>query len=206
MSKPVLLIVTASTRPGRVGGAVGDWFTEQARADGRFEVNHVDLADVHLPFINEAAHPRLQQYEHASTWDWSETVDPADAVVFVSPEYDYTLPATLLNAIQMLSLEWGYKPLALVTYGGISGGLRSAQTIRTVASNVGMYIVMPAVAVPFVAQHLDEGTFVPRESMNHNATEIFTELERVADALAGLRQERRAQEKKRPADLAAHEG
>jgi len=199
MSKPVLLIVTASIRPGRVGGAVGEWFASRAHDDGRFEVRHVDLAELHLPFIDEAAHPRLQEYEHAHTWQWSETVDAADAVVFVSPEYDYTLPASLLNAIQMLSLEWGYKPLALVTYGGISGGLRSAQTIRTVASNVGMYVVFPAVAIPFVAQSLDEGTFVPRESMNRNATEIFVELERVAAALGGLREERRAQEKRRPA-------
>jgi len=201
VSKPVLLIVTASTRPGRVGGAVGEWFVDQARADDRFEVRHADLAEVRLPFLDEAAHPRLQEYEHASTWDWSETVDAADALVFVSPEYDYSLPASLLNAMQTLSVEWTYKPLALVTYGGISGGLRSAQTIRTVASNLGMYVVNPAVAIPFVAQHLDEGTFVARESMERNATDIFVELERVSDAFSGLRAERRSHEKKRPTDV-----
>lgn len=198
MSKPVLLVITASMRPGRVGGAVGEWFITQAEGDARFDVRQVDLAELQLPFLNEAAHPRLQQYEHEQTWDWSEQVLAADAIVFVSPEYDFTLPASLLNAIQMLSLEWVYLPLALVTYGGISGGLRSAQTIRTVSSSVGMYVVGPAVAIPWVATRVEDGVFEPRDSMNRNATETLVELERVAGALNELRAEVRAKAKPRP--------
>jgi len=35
--QPALLIVIASTRPGRVGLPVGRWFEERARTHGRFE-------------------------------------------------------------------------------------------------------------------------------------------------------------------------
>ena len=54
-----LLIVIASTRPGRVGRAVGDWFADVARAHGGFDVEVADLAELDLPFLDEPKHPRL---------------------------------------------------------------------------------------------------------------------------------------------------
>ncbi len=40
-----LHIVIASTRPGRVGPSVAEWFDGVARKDGTFDVHLVDLAD-----------------------------------------------------------------------------------------------------------------------------------------------------------------
>ena len=58
------------------------------------------------------------------------------------PEYDFTMPASLLNALQCLYQEWGYKPVALASYGGESGGLRSAQVTRQVLNtNPGTVLV-----------------------------------------------------------------
>jgi len=54
---PALLIVIASTRPGRVGLPVGRWFEERARAHGRFRVTVVDLAELRLPLMDEPNHP-----------------------------------------------------------------------------------------------------------------------------------------------------
>ena len=77
---PVLQIVIASTRPGRVGLPVATWIAERARAHGGFAVEVVDLAEVNLPIFNEPRHPKLGQYEYQHTKDWSTTVSRARRV------------------------------------------------------------------------------------------------------------------------------
>ena len=44
MSKPKLLVIIASTRPGRIGLPVAQWFLNIAEEHGGFEVELVDLA------------------------------------------------------------------------------------------------------------------------------------------------------------------
>src|SRR5690348_13390945 len=124
---PTLAIVIASTRPGRVGLPVARWFEDRARRHGRFDVVVEDLAERALPFLDEPRHPRLRQYEYAHTRAWSEAVDAADAFAFVTPEYNHGLNAPLKNAIDFLHHEWTYKPVGIVSYGGVSGGLRCTQ-------------------------------------------------------------------------------
>ncbi len=71
---PTLNVVVASTRPGRVGYPVAQWFTELATAHGGFDVELVDLAAFDLPLLDEPNHPRLGQYVHQHTLDWSASV------------------------------------------------------------------------------------------------------------------------------------
>ncbi len=52
-----LHVVIASTRPGRVGPSVADWFVEIAKADQRFETLAVDLDEIDLPLLDEPNHP-----------------------------------------------------------------------------------------------------------------------------------------------------
>jgi NAD(P)H-dependent FMN reductase len=75
-------------------------------------VELVDLADFNLPLLDEAAHPVFKQYEHEHTKRWSASVNAADAYVFVTPEYDYFPPASLVNAVQVLTREWALRPPA----------------------------------------------------------------------------------------------
>src|SRR3954470_20976465 len=125
-----LQLFVAATRDGRKGPAVGAWAIEQARAHGKFDVEVVDLRDVDLPLLDEPRHPRFAKYEHAHTKAWSATVSRADAFVFVTPEYDFSPPASPINALQYLSQEWAYKPVAFVSYGGVSGGTRGVQMTK----------------------------------------------------------------------------
>jgi len=183
-----LQIVIASTRDARIGHKVGAWFVDQARAHGKFDVELVDLKDVALPLFDEPRHPRLRQYEHAHTKDWSAIVARADAFVFVVPEYNYSMPPALLNAIDYLSAEWAYKPAGFVSYGGISGGLRSAQMSKQVLPSVRVMPIPDGVAIPFVNNFLDaEGRFVGDDARQKLATAMLDELVRWAGALAPLR-------------------
>src|SRR6478609_958942 len=85
MARPVLQIVTASTRTGRKGPALARWVQRVAEEHGAFAVESIDLAEAGLPLLDEPNHPRLQQYTLPHTKDRSATIARADAFVFVTP-------------------------------------------------------------------------------------------------------------------------
>ncbi len=186
--RPRLMIVIASTRPGRIGLPVGEWFAGRAREHGGFEVDVADLAEIDLPFFDEPKHPRLREYMHQHTKDWSARVDAADAFVFVHPEYNYGITAPLKNALDYLNQEWKYKPLGLVSYGGVAAGTRAAQMIKQVATTLGLFPLFEAVSIPFVAEFVGEGgAIVPNPVMEKAAGAMLDELLRVSGAFAQLR-------------------
>jgi NAD(P)H-dependent FMN reductase len=182
-------VVVASTREGRVGLPVADWFVKEAQAHGGFHVVLLDLKAINLPMLSEPNHPRLRRYEQDSTRRWSATVDPIDAFVIVTPEYNYSAPPALVNAIDHLSAEWHYKPVGLVSYGGISGGLRAAQTIKLLLTTMKMVPLFEAVVIPFVTRAIDTetGAFVAEDVQARAAATMLDELVRWTTALAVLR-------------------
>jgi NAD(P)H-dependent FMN reductase len=184
-----LQVMITSTRPGRVGLPVGRWFEQRARAHGGFgEVELADLLELALPFMDEPNHPRLRQYTHQHTKDWSARVEAADAFALVVPEYNYGMPATLKNAIDFLHAEWHYKPVGFVSYGGVSAGTRSVQMAKQVLTTLRMFTVAEAVSIPFVTQFIDdEGGVRANEVMEQAADAMLAELLRVSDALKVLR-------------------
>ena len=188
MALPVLQVIICSTRPGRVGPAVADWIIERARSRGDFEIVITDLAVLNLPMFDEPNHPRLHQYVHQHTKDWSAIVDSSDAFVFVIPEYNYGFNAATKNAIDYLNQEWRDKPAGIVIYGAVSGGTRAAQMLKQVMSWVRLVPVTDSVNIPFIGEKLDEDRRLkPNEIMEQAATVMLDELARWARALRPLR-------------------
>ncbi len=189
-ARPKLVVLIASTRPGRVGLPVGRWVYQRAVEFAGFDVSLVDLAELDLPFLDEPKHPAQGDYAHDHTKAWGEIVDDADAFVFVFPEYNNGITAPLKNAIDFVSKEWAFKPVGLVSYGGQSGGLRAAQMVKQVVTTLKMVPVTEAVALPFVEQSLDDdGTFAPEERVANAASTMFHALQRWATALQPMRSE-----------------
>lgn len=185
-----LKIIIGSTRPGRVGPTIAKWVEQSALSHGTFDVELVDLAELNLPFIDEAAHPAAQAYEHEHSKAWSRIVGGADAFIFVTPEYNYFAPASVVNAIQTVLREWGYKTAGIVSYGGISGGLRSAQELRQLLGNVNVHALPQVVPVPMFSQFIGEdGIFRGNDVMNQGLTTQLDELQKWALALKTLRVE-----------------
>jgi NAD(P)H-dependent FMN reductase len=183
-----LNVIIASTRPGRVGLPVGNWFFERAKKHGGFSVELSDLKEINLPMFDEPRHPRLGQYEHTHTKAWSATVKAADAFVIVTPEYNFFTPPALLNAIDYLSTEWNFKPAAFVSYGGISGGMRSVQMTKLLLLSVKMAPIFESVTIPFVTKHvLPDGTFQSSETFDNAAKLMLDELHRWTEALKAMR-------------------
>jgi NAD(P)H-dependent FMN reductase len=185
---PKLAIVIASTRPGRSGVPIAEWFATRARAHDAFDVEIIDLAEVDLPFMDEPNHPRLRRYEHDHTKAWSARVDAADAFVFVTPEYNYGFTAPLKNAIDYLHVEWQYKPVGFVSYGGVAAGTRAVQMLKQVVTTLKMVPLVEAVNIPFHPQFIDEhGVVHCNDVMEQAATAMLDEL---AIIDAGLQQRR----------------
>jgi NAD(P)H-dependent FMN reductase len=184
---PKLHVILASTRPGRAGEPIADWFVERAVAHGAFDVELVDLAEVALPFMDEPNHPRLRRYTHEHTKAWSARVDRADAFVFVTPEYNYGLTAPLKNAIDYLHYEWQHKPVGFVSYGGVAAGTRAVQMLKQVVTALKMVPLFEAVSIPFHTQFIDEeGVLAANETMVKAADAMLDELV-LAEAMLGPR-------------------
>jgi NAD(P)H-dependent FMN reductase len=123
-----LVVIIASTREGRFGPTVGNWFVEQARGRTDLDIDVLDLAEAALP-------DRLTGYG-SPTPDAVAAVTPrlaaADAFVVVTPEYNHSYPAPLKAVIDNHFREWHAKPVGFVSYGGLSGGLRAVEHLRVV--------------------------------------------------------------------------
>ena len=183
-----LKIITSTTRPGRKGISVANWIIGLARKSGSFDVELLDLAVINLPFLDEPNHPRLQQYQHEHTKRWSATIDAADAIIIVLAEYNFGFPAPIKNALDFLFKEWMYKPVAFVSYGGISAGLRSTQMLKQVVSALYMIPLTESVSIPFFAKNINnDGEFSPDEIVAKSANAMLAELERFCEASKILR-------------------
>lgn len=183
-----LSVIIGSTRPGRVGLPVGTWFFERAQLHGKFDVRLVDLVEQDLPLLNEAKHPRLGDYAHEHTKRWSRLIAESDAFVFVTPEYNFSAPPALLNAIDYLYAEWAYKPAAFVSYGGVSGGIRAVQMLKQPLISMKVVGIPEAVSIQMVAKQIENGALKSSEALEKAAVTMLDELLRWADALAVLRQ------------------
>ncbi|VVE84812.1 NADPH-dependent FMN reductase [Pandoraea sputorum] len=148
MREPKLvLVIMGSTRAGRNCPAIAQWVADigQTRTDLTYEI--VDLKAWHLPLDDEPGLPATgAPYAQPHTRAWSEKISSCDAVVFVTPQYNWGYPAALKNAIDHLYFEWREKPTVIVTYGG-HGGTKCASQLRQVAEALKMRVITTAPSI-----------------------------------------------------------
>ena len=183
-----LKIIIGSTRPGSRGKIIGSWVAEKAKQIPEVQVELLDLAVINLPFLDEPAHPRLRKYQHEHTKDWSNTIASADALIVVTAEYNYGFPAPLKNAIDYLHHEWAYKPVGLVSYGGVAAGTRAVQMLKLVLTALRMVPVVESVNIPYFAKYFDgNDRFNPDDSLQKSADAMLAELLHWTSTLRGMR-------------------
>jgi NAD(P)H-dependent FMN reductase len=120
-----LAIIIGSNRHGRLGDRVAAWVTKASESTGRFSVDVIDIALLDLP-------PDYPAMPTESVLDLRQRIDQAAAFVVVTPEYNHSFPGPLKHVLDQAYEEWRAKPVALVSYGGQSGGLRAAEALRLV--------------------------------------------------------------------------
>lgn len=107
-------------REGRIGLPIAQWAREAAQADGRFEVDFVDLAELNLPMMDEPQ-PSPHEAIHQGAHDCVERAgQAADAFLFAFPEYNHSYAPAIKNALDYLNSEWNRKPVGFINWGGNS--------------------------------------------------------------------------------------
>ncbi|MFC9944210.1 NADPH-dependent FMN reductase [Streptomyces pratensis] len=111
-------VILGSNREGRFGPVIAEWFLGRTAGHPAIAAELIDVAETEPPATGAAgATARLAG---------------ADAFVVLTPEYNHSYPAPLKNLIDRHYAEWQAKPVAFVSYGGISGGLRAVEHLRQV--------------------------------------------------------------------------
>lgn len=112
----------------------------------------------------------------------------ADAVVLVVPEYNHSFPGPLKTAIDSLRSEWFAKPVAFVSYGGLSGGLRAVEALRLVFAELHAVTLRESVALPLAWEGVgDDGVLLVPELVEAAADRMLVHLAWWARALREAR-------------------
>jgi NAD(P)H-dependent FMN reductase len=180
-------IILGSTRPGRVGHQVAEWVAEQGGQHDGIDVEVVDIEDYGLPVFDEPQSPLLGSYAHAHTQQWSKRIAEFDGYVFVTPEYNRSIPAALKNAIDYLYGEWNNKAAGFVSYGSNVGGARAVEHLRLIAAGLQLAGVRTQVSLSLATDFAAFTTFTPGDRHNTMLRQLFTEVTAWTDALAPLR-------------------
>lgn len=162
-------IIIGSVRQNRVSPQVAEFFLNRANElnieDVAFEI--VDLKDYNLPEFDEPAPPvMLEEYSSQNIKDWGAKIDSLDGFIFVTPEYNKAIPASLKNALEHLGGEWGHKAAGIVSFGSTLG-VAATLSLRQILSNLNVATITPFGAFNLFTDFVD-GKFQPAEV--HDAT------------------------------------
>ncbi|WP_318218453.1 NAD(P)H-dependent oxidoreductase [Streptomyces sp. SCL15-6] len=120
-------LIVGSNRHGRFGPVVADWLLDHLRDRDDLVPEVVDVAGADLP-TDLARTPEAT----AALAGITPKLAGADAFVVLTPEYNHSFPAGLKNLVDWHYGEWRAKPVGLVSYGGLAGGLRAVEHLRQV--------------------------------------------------------------------------
>src|SRR5690606_429897 len=150
-----------STRPSRVGEAVGQWVHQLAQQRRDAEYVLLDLRDYNLPLLDEPIPPSEGKYSKEHTKRRAAAIAPCDGIVFVTPEYNHGTCAALKNAIDFLYAEWNNKAAGFVGYGS-AGGVRAVEHLRLVMAEVQVATVRAQVMLSLFDDFENFTAFKPR--------------------------------------------
>jgi NAD(P)H-dependent FMN reductase len=170
MEKIKIGVIYGSTRPGRFCNKVATWAALQIAARAGFEAVAID--PVQLTDIEEVR----------------SRIGECDGFVVVTPEYNHGYPAPLKSLIDSVGAEWQAKPVAFVSYGGVSGGLRAVEQLRLVFAELHAVTIRDSVSFASAWEQFDgTGALLHPERAERSMTTMLSRLRWWAAALRTAR-------------------
>jgi NAD(P)H-dependent FMN reductase len=181
-----IAIIIASTRPGRKGEAVGKWAYEIAkkRTDATFEL--VDLAEYNLPLLDEPMPASLGQYSHEHTRVWSAKIASFDGYVFVTPEYNHSIPGALKNSLDFLHREFHNKAAGFIGYGATMAA-RAIEHLKAVLTELQVAIVRTQVGLSMFIDFENFSIFKPTTKQETYVNDMLDQVIAWSSALQPVR-------------------
>ena len=171
-------IVLGSVREGRFGEQVAHWVLDAAAArEGDVTYQLLDLGTFNVPALTAATIPGAgnKQYDVEEVTRWSQAIDACDGFIFVTPEYNHSVPGAMKNAFDSLGPEWVGKPVAFVGYGA-DGGVRAVEHWRQIVANLSMLGVRNQVALSLFDDTSND-QFAPRDQKGADLQKVLADLE-----------------------------
>jgi len=177
-SRPKIGIILSTTRQARFADKATAWLLDivQQRADLEFEV--IDLRDYALPLFDAVGSPRFVPLTDPEQLRFVHKIKAFDGYIFVTAEYNHTVPAVLSNALTYISDEMAKKPAAFVAYGSV-GGARAVEHLRGQVIELSMVPTKSAVHVgwePMKGMLFDGKSFADFPYLVPTATPMLDEL------------------------------
>lgn len=182
MSRKIrIALIYGSTREGRFCDKVAEWTAGEISRRPEFALDVIDPAKLSLPARHEAK-------DGAEVIALKQRIGQADAFVVVTPEYNHGYPAALKFLIDSVYDEWQAKPVAFVSYGGISGGLRAVEQLRLVFGELHAVAIRDSVSFANPWDQFDEaGALLDPERPSKSAAVMLERLSWWATALRNAR-------------------
>lgn len=158
-------VIMGSVRDGRFGPFVGAWVARRLAGWG-VDADTIDLA------------------ERPDAASFGASVEAADAIIVITPEYNHSYPGPLKTAIDLLHEQWRAKPVAFVSYGGLAGGLRAVEALRPVFAELHAVTIRETVSLhnPW-GPAADPAVDYPDEAADDALRRLYQQLLWWADAL-----------------------
>lgn len=177
-------IVVGSTREGRQTLKEAKWVANAAKQFEDAEIEIIDLNDYPMPFFTEAISPRYNPNRTPApeVQKFLNAMKKQDAYVFVTAEYNHSIPAVLKNAFDFMTWEMQRKPAAIVSHGTV-GGARAAMHLKEIISE-GQAVPIPKfVAFPHMSNVIDEDGVITDEAIRDNPYGPQTTLSNMLEEL-----------------------
>jgi NAD(P)H-dependent FMN reductase len=169
-SKIKIGVIYGSTRAGRFCDKVAMWATEQVAGRAGFEAVEIDPL-------------KLTEYN-----ELRRRIGACDGFVVVTPEYNHGYPAALKSLIDSIGVEWQAKPVAFVSYGGVSGGLRAVEQLRQVFAELHSVTIRDSVSFAGAWEQFDgAGVLLHPERAERSMAAMLARLRWWAAALRAAR-------------------
>ena len=187
---PRIGIIIGTDRDNRFGDRPARWIHDAAAARGDLDVELLDLRDFDLPFFNEVSSNLWVPSQDPKVVRWQKKVAEFDGYVFVTAEYNRSIPAVLKNALDQAYNEWNRKPAACVGYG-VVGAARAVEHLRTICIELQMAPTRTGVhlqGADFMAVHQGKKELAELEYLQPNVQSMLDELLWWTNALKAARE------------------
>lgn len=191
-----LAIIIGSTRENRKTPNQAKWAAKTAQKLENVEAEIIDLRDFPMPFLDEPISPR---YNPNRTIDpavqpWLKKLTEFDAYLFVTAEYNHSIPGVLKNAIDYITFELVHKPAAVISHGS-AGGARAMTDLKEILSESKAAIipVAPSMAIVGMSDIIDVDGVMSAEALANpygpqgGLDELLQDLKWYSDALSAAR-------------------
>lgn len=182
-----IAIIIGTTRPSRVGESVAQWVLENARKRRDAEYELIDISDFNLPLLDEPIPPSQDKYSKEHTKKWAGMIASFDAFVFVTAEYNHSIPGSLKNAIDFVYKEWNNKAAGFVGYG-TAGAARSVEHLRGVMGEIQIADVRTQVLFSLASDFENYTQFKPRDFHAKSLNTMLDQLNAWAKAMKMVRE------------------